>query len=464
MFWSDVFYVVLLVACVFIGKVYRQIENVQAKQWACTSLGFLLTTIVSGSHVIHPVISTVINAIIITKLSPKKCHLASFFFSFFYLLFIFRLGEYIGLPESPSHTNLVLMILTLKLSGLAFEINAASTQSPDDDPQGVNSEAIKNIGFVDVFHYGFSYMGVLTGPYYRYRTYWDHLHRPFFKYADPEPLTYFKLKQTGILILFYLLMSAVFPTRYVTTEAFVEQSFLVRYFYMYPTFFSFKLRMYIGMALAECACQMAGLGAYPVEATPVIGLGPRDYKAIQAMSNEPEKLKHLEYNFDTVYNMNVTKLETCHSTRTAMKSWNACIQYWMGVYVYKRFPYKSLRMFATFTLSAAWHGWQAGYYFCICQIPLFLISEDIGMKFYNQSKEGSLERRVWQLILWYEKTTCMAYLGVAFLLLGLEESIQYYKSIYFGGHILAIMLYVVFRCLKPIILKPKAVDSKHKDN
>lgn len=88
--------------------------------------------------------------------------------------------------------------------------------------------------------------------------------------------------------------------------------------------------------------------------------------------------------------MNVWKLEKCHSTRMAMKSWNACIQYWMGVYVYKRFPYKSLRTLATFTLSAAWHGWSAGYYICICQIPLFLMSEDIGMKFYQQSKENSL--------------------------------------------------------------------------
>ncbi|KZC05732.1 Lysophospholipid acyltransferase 7 [Dufourea novaeangliae] len=344
------------------------------------------------------------------------------------------------------------MILTLKLSGLAFEVNAASTSTPED-PEGVNSEAIRNVGILDVFHYGFSYMGILTGPYYRYRTYWDHLHRPFSKYVDPRPLTYYKLKQTACFVVLYLVMNELYPTRYVATDEFAERAFLYKYFYMYPTFLCFKLRMYIGMALAECACQMAGLGAYPVKCNPVIGLGPRDYKSIQTMSASPEKLKDEEYNFETVYNMNVWKLEKCHSTRTAMRSWNACIQYWMGVYVYKRFPYKNLRTLATFTLSAVWHGWQAGYYLCICQIPLFLMSEDIGMKFYNQSKENSLARRGWQLILWYEKTTCMAYLGVPFLLLGMQESIQYYKSIYCAGHIVAIVLYVIFRCLKPYILK-----------
>lgn len=54
------------------------------------------------------------------------------------------------------------MILTLKLPGLAFEINSAAT-APADDAQGVNSDALKKISFMDVIHYSFGYMGVLTG-------------------------------------------------------------------------------------------------------------------------------------------------------------------------------------------------------------------------------------------------------------------------------------------------------------
>lgn len=104
----------------------------------------------------------------------------------------------------------------------------------------------------------------------------------------------------------------------------------------------------------------------------------------------PEKVKNEELNFDVVYNMNVWKLEKCNSTRTAMKAWNGCVQYWFGVYIYKRFPLKSLRTFATLTLSAIWHGWSSGYFLCNCQIPLFLLSEDIIIKFYQQSKENSI--------------------------------------------------------------------------
>lgn len=75
---------------------------------------------------------------------------------------IFRLGDYFGLSSPPTYTNLIMMILTLKLPGLAFEINSAAT-APADDVQGANSNALKKIDFMDVIHYSFSYMGVLTG-------------------------------------------------------------------------------------------------------------------------------------------------------------------------------------------------------------------------------------------------------------------------------------------------------------
>lgn len=52
--------------------------------------------------------------------------------------------------------------MTLRHSGVAFEINSAAT-APEDDAQGLKSEALKRVTFLDIFHYGFSYMGVLTG-------------------------------------------------------------------------------------------------------------------------------------------------------------------------------------------------------------------------------------------------------------------------------------------------------------
>lgn len=52
-----------------------------------------------------------------------------------------------------------------------------------------------------------------TGPYYRYRTYWDHIYRPLSKYVDGWPLTLYKLKLTGCFIILYFIMNALYPSK-----------------------------------------------------------------------------------------------------------------------------------------------------------------------------------------------------------------------------------------------------------
>nr|CAD7199260.1 unnamed protein product [Timema douglasi] len=105
----------------------------------------------------------------VTQLVFRSCHLYSFIFQFIYLAF-FRTTSYFGIPDAPSHTNLVQMILTLKLVGLAFEVHdtaAASARKVDggsDMESTSKDEAISiNPGFLDIFHYSFAYIGVLTG-------------------------------------------------------------------------------------------------------------------------------------------------------------------------------------------------------------------------------------------------------------------------------------------------------------
>lgn len=62
---------------------------------------------------------------------------------------------------------MIQMMLTLKLVGMAFEKNSAATAS-EDDPWGAKSKAFDNIQFLDVIHYGFTYVGLLTGNHTRF--------------------------------------------------------------------------------------------------------------------------------------------------------------------------------------------------------------------------------------------------------------------------------------------------------
>lgn len=99
----------------------------------------------------------------------RVCHVYVFFFSFLYLFF-FRSTIYFGIPYPPSHTNLVQMMLTLKIIGLAFEAhqsfilkNGKKEENKNEDEELENERYSFKITLSDIFHYTFNYCGVLTG-------------------------------------------------------------------------------------------------------------------------------------------------------------------------------------------------------------------------------------------------------------------------------------------------------------
>ncbi|GFR16589.1 lysophospholipid acyltransferase 7 [Trichonephila clavata] len=184
----------------------------------------------------------------------RKCHIVSAIFCFGYLAF-FRSTHYFGLPIPPTHTNAIQMILTLKMVGLAFEIQGI--QMDDKTKQLKNADLLKkyqkiNPSFIDVFHYAFCIAGVLIGPYYKFRTYWDSFHLPY-------------------------------SSRFASSPEIMDESFWYRVFYMTPSFFNFRMRIYSGFILGECVCIAMGLGAYPKVSNPQPGAGPTNFSALEEL-------------------------------------------------------------------------------------------------------------------------------------------------------------------------------------
>ncbi|KAK0162098.1 hypothetical protein PV327_008463 [Microctonus hyperodae] len=450
---NDIIYVSVLLGCIGFGPIFRSVKNPNKKQWISTAVGIFIATIVSGWHVAHPILTTIINATIISVAPRRIRHVAAFFFSFFYLLVIFRLTDWYGVPSPPTHTNLILMIMTLRYGGLGHEINAAEDELKNE-LDNENYKGIINVGFLDVIHYGFSYMGVLTGPYYRYRTYWDCINRNNGDYINCWDITAYKLKLIILLSILYLSADYYYPASYVMTEEFLKRSFLYRVWYVYPALTTFRMRIYAGILFSECACQMAGMGAYPTSADNRSGHGPKNYQAFMEIAADPEKLKKEPMDFKTITNINIWGVETSHSVRMAIKNWNTTVQYWMANYVYKTFPYKSFRAPAVFVLCSVWHGYALGYYVAIVSTVFCLPTEHNYIKFYNSCSEGSFVKQLWWGILYCMRFTWMAYLSFAMLLLTHDKIFTYYNSVYWIGHILAALLYLLGVAFKPY-LNPK---------
>ena len=56
-------------------------------------------------------------------------------------------------------SNMIMMMLVLRMGGLGSEIDESEKQKSDD---------LRELSLIDIFHYAFSYMGLLAGPYVRW--------------------------------------------------------------------------------------------------------------------------------------------------------------------------------------------------------------------------------------------------------------------------------------------------------
>ena len=125
-----------------------------------------------------------------------------------------------------------------------------------------------------------------------------------------------------------------------------SSGFLWKVFYMMPVFFNFRMRIYAGFILSECACIMAGLGAYPVLSEPRPGQGPVKLEMLLVenrvtnVETEEGVVQHVDerVNFETVHNIDEWGSDFAPSMRQALKCWNMTVQHWLVMVVYKRFP------------------------------------------------------------------------------------------------------------------------------
>ncbi|XP_033250031.1 lysophospholipid acyltransferase 7 isoform X1 [Drosophila miranda] len=444
---DDVIYVICLLACIGAGNYVRKVRDEAQRKMVSTALGVIVVVIVSGPlHSLHCIASLALGTASVLLVHPSKCHLVTFLIMFGYLVF-FRLFDFYW--SIPGHTNMIQMILTLKVSGIAFEKTAAWKRIREKDEQDknaqrdVNSESpieitdydleLQQLTAAEIVHYSFNYIGVLTGPYYRYRTYRDYFDMPFKTHAPCIDATIEKLKCASFYCALYLATNYVWPLDYALSDEFYnDRSFVYRLLYVWPTFFTFRARIYTGLTLSECVCTMAGFGAYPDEADANNGEGPR--KRYQHLKRDADK--HT-YNFTTIVNTRVMEVERCWTFREGMKHWNVCVQYWLAVNVYKLFPSKKYRVGrtgATLLCSAYWHGFRPGHYFCIMGAPFYVSLEDMWNKLVRKDATGPV-RTVIDVLFWIFKWFAFSYLGVAFLLSSFGNIWRFYSSVYHIGYI-----------------------------
>lgn len=442
MLLDDIIYITLLCLSVAIGPLIRNVPNKYFRRLFSTVAGILIVLIVSGKHIIHPLFVTFVNALIVLLVNKRLCHILSAAFCFGYLTF-FRSMHFLGFPAPPAHTNAIQMILTLKMVGLAFEIKTIEESEKTDDVATLNKYRRVKPSFLDIFHYAFCIAGVLIGPYYKYRTYWDMLHRPYSTSVSANIFLKKRIKVVPLYISLYLVGNFLYPIEYASSNEILEKSFWYRAFYMTPSFFNFRMRIYAGFILGECVCIAMGLGAYPAASNPQPGAGPTNYAALEEMEKTTHNWVIVPYSFETVKNIYEYGSEFWPTIREGIRSWNRTVQYWLASFVYKRLSAsKPTKIAFTMLVSSFWHGVHPGYYLCLCSAPLFLLAEVEVEKAFKHSASYP-QQVVFDWLWWLIKMQSFAYMGMPFLLLDISSSLKFWQSVYFCGHIFIVAIYAV---------------------
>ncbi|KAM8927431.1 membrane-bound acylglycerophosphatidylinositol O-acyltransferase MBOAT7 [Pelodytes ibericus] len=445
---DELTYLAVLLCSIPVGFLFKN-ASPQAKQYGGAAVGVLLTLLTCHIHIVHSII-TILGTWVILKISPRSCHFLALGWTFSYLLF-FRTVTYFELPNPTPFTNAVQLLLTLKLVSLANEVQEYC-RLKKQDVTSFSKPSVTNVipripSLLEIFLYSYCYIGLMTGPFYRFKTYYDWLHQ-----IDPLSIPSWKplvsrLKPAPVFGILFLIVSHYFPLDYVKTDEFYECAFLYRLFYMVPIFFVFRMRFYVAWIFSECGCIAAAFGAYPVAAKSRAGGGPTLEYAPLERNAEGAKLE-IAYDYETVKNIDCYGTDFCVKVKDGMRYWNMSVQWWLAQYIYKNSPVKSFVFGNAWTMliSAYWHGIHPGYYLSFLTIPLCLASEgamEAGMR-RHLSDSGKM---LFDWIHWFLKMRAYDYMCMGFVLLTFSDTVRYWRSIYFSVHVLAVVLLIAGRVL-----------------
>jgi len=293
---------------------------------------------------------------------------------------------------------------------------------------------------IRLFQYVYCYIGLLTGPYFRYRTYYDWLEMKHGKHINGLLFIKKRAMFASVYIVAYLLLSTFVSFKEATHDSFYDNPLWYRLLYMPLVYSLFRCRFYSAWLLAECMCMSAAFGAYPLKSKPKPGQGPTDLAALQQAYELPAN--SIQYDFETTHNIDEYRVETTLTVKEALRYWNMTVQYWMANCIYRRIKWKQVGQPLTMGVSAFWHGIHGGYYLGMLSTTLFILAQNIMEVSVRRHLQKRVHIRIYDAFSWFIQTRGFDYMSMGFILLRGDLTWRYWKSVYFIGHVTCAILYL----------------------
>ncbi|KAA8496470.1 Lysophospholipid acyltransferase [Porphyridium purpureum] len=430
-----------LLACLLaaypIGAAWRACKPPALKHLISVALGWWMMQFVIGYQWVHCLIPCLLAYACMAIVGPGARHLV-FAIALGYLAggHIYRMyTDYLGWTLD---WTMQMMIITQKLS--AFGYNYYDGSNPKASELQKSRAFSKLPGLVPFLSYILFPANVTIGPFFEFSDYMTVVEEGSTGMkkgapAPPSPLlpSMWRLLQGILFMIIHNGVMMYLPTwAMVTSPQYMSRSngnIVLRYAKVWVSLLGYRFKYYFGWKIAEGAAVMSGLG----------------YNG--AVQTESGQVTHLWNRIDTV---DVLGFETAQSLRDAASTWNKMTNNWLKDYVYVRTP-EPFNLYMTYFTSAFWHGFYPGYYMFFLSVAF---ATQVHRNFRRSMRgyfvrpkddpNAKLIKAVYDLFGAITTSLTVNYFILSFVALAWDYSIQAFDSLYWYGHILLAVLFVVF--------------------
>nr|XP_033809784.1 membrane-bound O-acyltransferase domain-containing protein 2-like isoform X2 [Geotrypetes seraphini] len=374
----------------------------------------------------------VLSYIILLMANRTRVHIYSLVVAMSYLT-IFQVDRLLNSSEESFDFTVPMMILTQKITKVAFELHDGTARKPESLSPSQTSRALRKLpSLLEYLSYNFNFMGILAGPVCSYNDYVAFIEgRHYQRSGDseqvkengvqkrPEPSpTNAVLEKLGtcfLLLGIHVAVSKAFPVAYNTEESYVKTTPLLhRLFYLYVSLAACRPKYYVAWTLADTINNAAGFGfnGYRKDGKP---------------------------RWDLIQNLSILKIELATSMKMFLDNWNIQTALWLKEICYDRCNVSPT--LATFVLSAVWHGVHPGYYLTFLTGMLMTLAARAVRRNFRHHFLISPSRRIfYDMVTWAATQITVSYTVAPFILLYLGPSFKFYRSCWFCLHLLALLL------------------------
>ncbi|XP_061633429.1 lysophospholipid acyltransferase 1 isoform X1 [Phyllopteryx taeniolatus] len=442
-------------SCAFWFRLYLspRRSDPRVRHAVATLLGVAFLVFCFGWYSSHFLAVVLANYLIIIQADINNVHRYSMVMAMGYLtvcqvsrVFIFKYGILSTDFSGP------LMIVIQKITSLAFQLHDGMCKKGEELTSEQKVLAINvRPSLIEYLSYNLNFLSVLVGPFNNYKDYMDFIEGTHIscrlrrhsstcngkngdhKSPDPSPLNAVcqKLLVCCGCMLFFLTITRSLPIKYNVQPHFVSHTpFITRLTYAFFSIQAARPKFYFAWTLGDAINNAAGFG----------------------FSGMDENGKA---SWNLLSNLNIVGIETATSFKTFIDNWNIQTGNWLKMVCYDRAPRHRLAL--TFILSALWHGVYPGYYFTfITAIPITLAARAVRKSFRHHFLGSRGLKLGYDILTWASTQLAICYTIMPFLLLAVEPTMVYYRSMYFHVHIISILAALV---LHPNV-KSKAAATK----